>query len=357
MSVKSPSRLLFLITATTTAAAALSCGTDAEEGAGSAEENVTQAFSQGCPTWGGRGDGDSIDDGHEQCLLDRYAPVNYLPLSMDWTLPANVDWFLARSTLRFHHNNCPDCSIVGKGPSQWSLGVQNHQHRGGWLCRHSGGSYPSGSGDMVSGQQYFLQMLDDASHGGSGNPADWRVYGHVYRNVIGGADVQYWFFYPYNDNFGGINHEGDWESITVRLRGDGSTESVFYCDHGNCKRKETWQVRWHGGTHPYVWVADGSHASYANESDCDWAVIREGGIDSCESNDHYRWFTWAGGKGSNAGFQGGGVLNVGEKGSPINGQSFLLYNGRWGEIGSSDVTSGPTGPAYKDKWELDLYGN
>jgi hypothetical protein len=311
---------------------------------------VEQAFSQGCPTWGWSGDGDPIDEGHEQCLLDRHAPLAYLPLSKDWTLPTNVDWYLARAALRFHHNNCPDCPIIPQSPSQVAIGQQSHQGRG-FLCRHSGRSYPSGSGDHVPGEHFFLEVRNDGDHGGSTNPADWRVYGHVYGNNIGGVDVQYWFFYAYNDNFATFNHEGDWESVAVRLRGDGSTDSVFYCKHGDCEQKQPWQVSWYG-SHPTVWVADGSHASYENESECDWSVITEGGPDSCETNDAFRWFTWSGGRGGNAGLQGGGVINMGEKGAPLNGQSFIHFNGKWGEIGTSDDTSGPVGPAYKTSWKL-----
>ena len=327
------------------------------EGASPAEETTVQAaVAAGCPVRGSNGDGDAIDDGVEQCLLERYAPVAFLPLNKDWTRPANVDWFLARSTLRFHHNNCPDCSIIPSGPGQAALGQQSHQHRGGFLCRHSGTRYPSGSGDPVPGQQFFLQVLDDRDHAGPGNPADWRVYGHVYRNVLGGIDVQYWLFFAYNDNFAGFNHEGDWESVAVRLRGDGSVESAFYCEHGNCHRKEPWQVGWYRGTHPQVWIADGSHAAYESEAECDRLLFSEGGPDSCETSDDFRWFTWAGGRGNERGLQGGGVTNLGERGLPLDGQAFLHFNGRWGEIGVSDDTSGPIGPAYKDKWELGWNG-
>jgi Vacuolar protein sorting-associated protein 62 len=304
-----------------------------------------------CAAWGRDDDGDAIDDGVEQCLLDRHAPVAYLPLSKDWTLPTNVDWYLARTRLRFHHNNCPDCPIIDRAISQDALGQQSHQGRG-FLCRHTGPSYPSGSGARVPGESFFLEVLEEADHAGSSNPADWRVYGHVYRNVVGGFDAQYWFFYAYNDNFASFNHEGDWESVAVRLRPDGTTESVFYCQHGGCQRKDAREVTFHQATHPTVWVADGSHASYESEAACDATLIQEGGPDSCETNDGFRWFTWNDGRRGQQGLQGAGVLNVGEKGRPLNAQTFLHYNGHWGEIGVSDVTSGPVGPAYKDSWKL-----
>ena len=77
------------------------------------------------------------------------------------------------------------------------------------------------------------------------------------------------------------------------------------------------------------------------------------GISSCETNSNYRWFTWAGGKGTAAGFQGGGVINVGEKARPLNGQQFIKYNSRWGEIGNTSHTNGIRTPSFQGNWLRD----
>ena len=52
------------------------------------------------------------------------------------------------------------------------------------------------------------------------------------------------------------------------------------------------------------------------------------------------------------------VVNVGEKGRALNGQSFIDYGGRWGQIGilNGSVnlgTSGPDTPSVQGSWNQD----
>ena len=54
------------------------------------------------------------------------APVVYLPWTLDWTKPANVDWYLSRVHMRFHHDGCPDCAILALG-SDGRAGVRHGQ--------------------------------------------------------------------------------------------------------------------------------------------------------------------------------------------------------------------------------------
>jgi len=96
----------------------------------------------------------------------------------------------------------------------------------------------------------------------AGCPADWKVYGHVYKNALGGVNVQYWYFFPYNDGPSGFNHESDREHINVRLAADYSVSGVHFAHHSNVTYYAKAEVQWHGTTHPVVWIADGSHASY-----------------------------------------------------------------------------------------------
>ena len=53
-----------------------------------------------------------------------------------------------------------------------------------------------------------------------------------------------------------------------------------------------------------------------------------------------RWKTWE------------NFINVGERRKTLNGQTFILYGGRWGEVGYTKWTSGPQGPAFKDAWDI-----
>lgn len=301
-------------------------------------------------------DGDGIDDGDEDCLLARHAPVLQLPQSFDYTLPANVDWFLARATLRFNHEDgCPDHEIIPWGVTQDALVGQRHQTAGPLAslrpCRHREPTISSAGGPWVDGQHFFLQLPDPADHAGATDPRDWRVYGHVYPNAIGGLDVQYWFFYAFNDGVGEINHQGDWEAITVRTDATHAPVGVYFCAHGDCSTfRARGDLTWWRDQHPVVFVADGSHASYPSLADCENA-LRELPGPSCEDRADARWFT-GGDTGGEAGRAGGGVINVGERDRPLNGQRFILYYSRWGEIGELSFTSGPITPSFKETWIL-----
>lgn len=304
-------------------------------------------------TLGVDADGDGIDDGTEWELIQRYAPVLYLPLEFDWTRPASVDWYLSRVRMRFHHNDCSDCAIINyPSVNQGNLVTQYHKKKSGWLwCSHET-PYQYSWTSWNSDHHFFLQAYSDAYHSGSNNPGDWPVYAHVYRNGLGNINVQYWYFWPYNDGPGSFNHEGDWEGLTVRLDANNNVSAVHLFQHNDIVTLGYGSLTW-WGTHPTVWIGDGTHASYQSEGACDY-YWQEGFDDSCSHNVNNRWFTWAGGKPSwEPGIQGAGVVNVGELAHPLNGQQWIRYSGRWGELGTTDTTSGPRGPAYQAKWMID----
>ena len=100
------------------------------------------------------------------------------------------------------------------------------------------------------------------------------TYTYYHRSVRQGSflNLQYWFFYSYNDwanSFDGFNdHEGDWEGVQLFFALDGQRpveppSHICYLGHHSRITKP-----WHHpdvektGTHPHVYVAAGSHASY-----------------------------------------------------------------------------------------------
>lgn len=333
------------------------CGAAPEDELESATANLSVGGPCDGHRWGADGDLDSIDDGVEACVLQTHAPVMRMPFSRDWTRPGNVDWYLARSTLRFNHDNtCDDCEIVPRAPDQWTLAHQRHQKKNGlasWSpCGHNSSWVDIKSDRFDASHHFFLQMLDHNDRPGPANSSLWIVYGHVYPNDIGGVNAQYWFFYPYNDGIGPQNHEGDWEMLTVRRRRDGVADGAFVCAHGDCPWRSAAELQWAWNTHPIVWVADGSHASYATIEECDSKERRpEFGDfeDSCETNPSYQWITWKDGNWY-PGIQGGGIINVGERTRPLGGHHAMLANLKWGEIGAFDGTSGPITPTFKTTW-------
>jgi hypothetical protein len=133
-----------------------------------------------------------------------------------------------------------------------------------------GDKYPTGetvrNGDFIDepGEDYVAQAR--AMHARPGY-AD-RLYGHVATDAHGHAWLQYWFFSYYDDRaLLGIGvHEGDWEMIQLRLDPNGVPDEVTFAQHAGGERL-TWADLEtgpaNGGDAPVVYVARGSHASYA----------------------------------------------------------------------------------------------
>ena len=66
------------------------------------------------------------------------------------------------------------------------------------------------------------------------------VYGRAQADSQGALWLQYWFFYLYNDaGFGGRFglHEGDWESVQLRLDAAGAPELAVYAQHTYAERR------------------------------------------------------------------------------------------------------------------------
>lgn len=70
-------------------------------------------------------DEDGLQDDYEDLLLQRHAPVMLLHPDEEY-LPANVDWYLQKSRLRFHHDSkCDDYQIMNN-PEQFELNIWTH---------------------------------------------------------------------------------------------------------------------------------------------------------------------------------------------------------------------------------------
>ncbi len=323
-------------------------------------------------------DRDGIDDNLENTLLQRHAPIVFLNTERDWTRPGNVHWSLARMRMRMHHNNCSDTQITNY-PNANNILTRAYRRRtrGWWGCSWKTPWQYSNS-SWHRDDHYFLQYKNDNDHAGPSSASQWIVYGHVYPGGAGGYNVQYWFYYPYNDWFSYANHEGDFEMITVTLDANQNMRGAYYAYHTSVTWFDKDVLARTDETHPHVFSADGSHASYRLGGEpchegitipgSPWDVevniygvpvtLEFNGLTIFEDNctwsnyHHNRWFTGAGMKGSQAGFQGGGVVNVGEKNFPMPGHEWIQYSGRWGEKGNFEFTSGPRGPAYQGNWNI-----
>jgi hypothetical protein len=81
----------------------------------------------------------------------------------------------------------------------------------------------------------------------------------------GGAWLQYWLWYPRQDQDRGVvrtgRHEGDWEMVQFRVDARGRPRDAVYAQHSGAERCPWSTVERRDGR-PLVYAANGSHASY-----------------------------------------------------------------------------------------------
>jgi hypothetical protein len=234
----------------------------------------------------GDADRDGLPDAREAELAARFAPAVILDPG-ERNRPASIEWLLARIP--------PARPVVGAGK--------------GLLA-----------GRLETGPGSF----SDEVRAGSAEPRDWVTYVHVYPRVDGGINVQYWFFYPYNDGPLFFDHESDWEHVTVDVAPSGRPRAVYFAQHGNNSPgvPRAWADVRKIGDHPMVLSARGTHASYPNQASLAW-FEHASRCDAPEPCADPIWRTW----------EAGGLVNMGERGAVLGAREALAYEGRWGGQG------------------------
>ena len=174
------------------------------------------------------------------------------------------------------------------------------------------------------------------------------AYAHITVDErVGKLVLQYWFFYYFNDF--NNTHEGDWEmvqlifdTVSVESALGSAPSEIGYSQHGGGElalwddekvKKE--------GTHPYVYVAAGSHGAYfGSHTYIGWGQNGTGlGCDDTV------------GPSRRTDLDIVLLPNQPEIDGPF---GWLLFEGRWGERQPWEF-NGPTGPFGKEKW-LDPIG-
>lgn len=100
---------------------------------------------------------------------------------------------------------------------------------------------------------------------GRGDDRRPAAYARIAPRAAGGAWLQYWLYYPAQDQDRGVvrtgRHEGDWELVQIDVDPGGRAREVVYAQHRGGERCAWSEVERRGG-HPVVYAALGSHASY-----------------------------------------------------------------------------------------------
>lgn len=171
----------------------------------------------------------------------------------------------------------------------------------------------------------------------------------VYVRVMREADyfiVQYWFFYAFNP--GTLNeHQGDWEMIEVVLDLAETPLYAVYSQHFAGERASWNDVEKVDGTHPRVYVALGSHASYFRPYQGKLGLESDqvGNAFTLDPDDLQ-------------------IIVLGENGigNHPSSQGWLEYGGRWGNWAKlADISlgaAGPSGPGHaenEEKWSYPVF--
>lgn len=323
-------------------------------------------------------DRDFISDMQEICIARYYHPVLILHEREDrlgW--PSSVEYFLSGSRLLFTNTafvgpgnliriRCQEETVLQNAGNQTALVNAERQVLD---CTESP---PQVVGTVRSDQktpvkipttnipttlatlraEFAIDPSGDVLHGLLPGEGGASIYTHVYPNVFGGVNIQYWYFFPYNGTL--YWHEGDWEHITLRLDQNLEPVGAWYHHHND----KTWVDRGAmsfyrnlTGLHPFVYIAEQSHASYWSDGACD-----DGGVlntDKCPNNLALWWFPdQLGAPTDRAVYLGGGLRNLGERGF----EAFVWerFGGPWGlesgapPIPGTSASPNPHAPLFKD---------
>jgi beta propeller repeat protein len=174
----------------------------------------------------------------------------------------------------------------------------------------------------------YLRQLDNY-------PERYQIttYARIIRNAenTNKTVIQYWMLYYYNNWYN--NHEGDWEMVEVILDQNLAPESAAYSQHGRSEKKYWNEDGFEkSGTHPKVYVAEGSHANMFDGGYAD-RHFHQGKLDLTGSTSSV-------------------IPAVDLQWSP---GGWADYAGLWGEkegtLWPRWAESGPPGPQFQPEWK------
>ena len=271
-----------------------------------------------------------------QKLIKAYSPILMLRSQEDGICdeaeeqfqPMSVGVVLGNRRVQLKHYEDGSMKTVKTAPSAANLAGLDDTY------------YLNLPGDPLNAGCTYATDFDDLRRAGKAPPI---TYAHIARESgHRGLVVQYWFFWYFNQ-FNDL-HEGDWEGMQIAFDADSATQAlkqgpsriaVFQHGGGEAVDWDDDEVE-KEGTHPVVYPAAGSHATFFES-----AIFVENG-------------------------QGGAGLGCDNTSDPVRRlvphpvriptypavdtpAQWLTYEGHWGQR-EKGFNTGPTGPNTKTQW-------
>ena len=272
-----------------------------------------------------------------QELAEKYVPITMLREQQDPPCntkeeqyqPTSVEAVLGNPTVTLTHE-LPDGKLedVKKAPTAADIAGK----RDGWYLDYEGKVL----GDTCIYARAFKKLLEEGK-------APAITYAHIAREPNrDGFTLQFWFFWYFNQ-FNDL-HEADWEGMQLAFEANTTAEAleeepyeVILFQHAGGERAEwdSGKVQ-KEGTHPVVYPAAGSHATFY-----DSAVYVENGQNGsgvgCDvTSEPLRELRLR-------------PVLLPETAPEEGAFQWLSYRGRWGER-EKGFNNGPTGPVTKTVW-------
>lgn len=259
-----------------------------------------------------------------------YAPVVYLSPFESYH-PMDPVTFVQRARFRHHRG--------------WSSDQGFHRHTFQWVTTNShapeyynvpmhvlNAYAPHANGrnrrprDADCGDSYNVFLETDDNETGVANPNGSVPVFYTYRRSGSWHKIQYWWFFGYNNTVvPGIDHQGDWEHVTLWVY-NGAVRSVYFAAHEGGTTVQASNLTMMG-KRPVVFVALGTHAAYPTPGLQHFPIGL--GMSFVDYTGYgQRWDTH-------------GNLK------PLANQPWKDFAGAWGEVGNLSTTTGPLGPWHK----------
>ena len=272
-------------------------------------------------------------------LAGLYAPAVMLA-GDEPNRPANVDWFLSRTTISVVDLGCsPNTSGFGV-PTQPLLSSLSYRSP---CSGHT--IQASGTRSKDRAHTFVLADVNDADKAGAANPLDWATYYHVIDNGAAGLAIQYWLFYafntgkiingPFHTSIEVGYHGGDWEMVEVTLDRSMTPSLISATGHTNMDSHPWSAVQKMLDTYPIVFAERGGHEMH---------------IGPLTAGPYIQDLTWPGSQvvllDPSSSVAHGPLVDLGTRLHPK--AAFLSYSGLWGSLGLTPFSSGYWGPAYNE---------